>query len=62
MLYAIPALLILIVSILLDTYLYNLVTSHRITVKWHNAWKKANDTISLALIVVLIMLCFTSTV
>lgn len=60
MLYASLAFIVLVISILLDAHLYNLVTSHRITVKCHNACKKANDTITLALIIVLLILCFTS--
>ena len=62
MLYVSLAFIILITSILIDVYLHNLVTAHRITVKGNNILKKANDTITLASIIVLIMLCFTSTI
>lgn len=60
MLYASLAFIVVVISILIDVYLHNLVTSQRITVKYNNVLKKANDKITIALIIVLLILCFTS--
>ena len=60
MLYASLALIVIVTSILIDVHLHNLVTSQRITVKYNIAFKKANDRVTIALIIVLLMLCFTS--
>lgn len=60
MLYTSLALIVIVILILIDVYLHNLVTAQRITVKYNNAFKKANDKITIALIIVLLLLCFTS--
>ena len=60
MLYASLAFIVLVISILIDVHLHNLVTSQRIALKYNNAFKKANDKITIALIIVLLILCFTS--
>ena len=60
MLYASLAFIVVVISILIDVHLHNLITSQRITVKYNNVLKKANDKITIALIIVLLILCFTS--